>query len=98
MSWDEPAVGRRVVRIWDATCMKALQKDVDDKKAERETLLYVGYIRYVCTTILSIPRMQIFEYILAFVCVCLFAPAISTLQFDRLNIFHCFQQKGHVSQ
>merc|ERR1712002_91419 len=29
-----------VVRIWDATCMKALQKDVDDKEAERETLLY----------------------------------------------------------
>ena len=51
--------------------MKALQKDVDDKKAERETLLYVGYIRHVCTTILFIPRMQIYEYILAFVCLAL---------------------------
>ena len=64
-------LARRVVRIWDASCMKALQKDVDDKKAERETLLYVGYIRHVCTTILSIPRMQIYEYILAFVCLAL---------------------------
>ena len=51
--------------------MKALQKDVDDKEAERETLLYVGYIRHVCTTILFIPRMQIYEYILAFVCLAL---------------------------
>ena len=63
-------MARRVVRIWDAACMKALQKDVDDKKAERETLLYVGYIRHVCTTILFIPSMQI-NHILAFVCVCL---------------------------
>ena len=41
-------LAERVVRIWDAACMKALQKDVDDKKAERETLLHVGYIRHVC--------------------------------------------------
>merc|ERR1712058_216807 len=54
-------LAKGVVRIWDAACMKALQKDVDDKKAERETLLYVGYIRYICTTILFIPRMQIYE-------------------------------------
>merc|ERR1712042_201956 len=53
-------LAKGVVRIWDASCMKALQKDVDDKKAERETLLYVGYIRHVCTTILFIPRMQIY--------------------------------------
>merc|ERR1712142_773957 len=33
-------LAKGVVRIWDAACMKALQKDVDDKKAERETLLY----------------------------------------------------------
>ena len=64
-------LAKGVVRIWDAACMKALQKDVDDKKAERETLLYVGYIRHVCTTILFIPRMQIYEYILAFVCLAL---------------------------
>ena len=36
-----------VVRIWDATCMKALQKDVDDKEAEQETRIYVGYILHV---------------------------------------------------
>ena len=53
---------------------------MDDKKAERETLLYVGYIRHVCTTILSIPRMQIYEYILAFVCLALVAQAISTTE------------------
>ena len=26
--------------------IKALQEDVDDKKAEKETPLYVGYIHY----------------------------------------------------
>ena len=62
--------------------MKALQKDVDDKKAERETLLYVGYIRHVCTTILSIPRMQIYEYILAFVCL------VSYLRILALQCLH----------
>ena len=59
-----------VARDWDAVDIRTLQEDVDDKKAELETLLYVGYIRHVYTTILSIPRMQI-KYILAFVCVCL---------------------------
>merc|ERR1712142_302040 len=44
--------------------VKALQEDVDDKKAELETRLYVGYIGCMYTTILSIPRMQI-NHILA---------------------------------
>ena len=48
--------------------IKALQEDVDDKKAELETLLYVGYFRHAYATILSIPRLQIYSYILAFVC------------------------------
>ena len=39
-------LAKEVARDWDAARIKALQKDVDDKKAERETLLYVGYIRY----------------------------------------------------
>merc|ERR1711872_320599 len=49
-----------VVRIWDASCIKTLQEDVDDEKAERETLLYVGYIHCMYATILFIPRMQIY--------------------------------------
>ena len=34
-----------VARDWDAVDIKTLQEDVDDKKAELETLLFVGYIR-----------------------------------------------------
>ena len=49
---------------------------MDDKKAEQETPVYVGYIRYAYATIFSIPRLQIY-IILAFVCQSL-APAIST--------------------
>merc|ERR1712142_473584 len=45
-------LAKGVVRIWDAAVIKTLQEDVDDNKAEQETLLYVGYIRHVCTTIL----------------------------------------------
>jgi len=48
-----------VARDWDAVDMRTLQEDVDDKKAELETLLYIANILYI----------------LAFVCVCLFAPA-----------------------
>ena len=59
--------------------MKALQKDVDDKKAERETLLYVGYIRHVCTIILSIPRMQIYTIYISICMSCSLATAISSL-------------------
>ena len=70
-------LAERVVRIWDAACMKALQKDVDDKEAERETLLYVGYIRHVCTTILSIPRMQIYTIYISICMSCSLATAIA---------------------
>ena len=48
--------------------IKALQEEVDDEKAEQETPLYVGYIRCMYATILSFPRLQIYTYILAFVC------------------------------
>ena len=34
-------------RDWDAVDIKTLQEEVDDKKAELETRLYVGYIRHV---------------------------------------------------
>ena len=39
-------LAERVVRIWDAAVIKTLQEDVDDKKAELETLIYVGYTCY----------------------------------------------------
>ena len=40
-------LAERVVRIWDAAVIKTLQEDVDDKEAEQETRIYVGYIRHV---------------------------------------------------
>ena len=67
--------------------MKALQKDVDDKKAERETLLYVGYIRHVCTTILSIPRMQIYTIYISICMSCSLATAIA-----RYNGSSCLEK------
>ena len=71
-------LAERVVRIWDAVYQGTVGGCRDDKEAEQETRIYVGYIRYSYSTMLSIPSMQI-NHILAFVCVCLFAPAISTL-------------------
>ena len=63
-------LAKAVVRIWDASYQGTAVGCGGDKKAELETRIYVGYIRYVCTTILFIPSMQI-NHILAFVCVCL---------------------------
>merc|ERR1712098_613268 len=53
--WQKELLGSGMQHV-----IKTLQEGVDDKKAERETLLYVGYICHVCTTILFIPRMQIY--------------------------------------
>merc|ERR1712098_818530 len=77
--YKKPAVGRKVprMRLGCNAISRLCRRTWDDKKAEQETPLYVGYIRYMYATILSISRMQIFEYILAFVCLALFAPAIA---------------------
>ena len=36
-----------IARDWDAVDIKTLQEDVDDKEAEQETRIYVGYIPHV---------------------------------------------------
>ena len=65
-------LAERVVRIWDAAVIKTLQEDVDDKKAERETLLHVGYIRHVCIRLYYLfLECKFVQYILAFVCLAL---------------------------
>ena len=59
---------------------KALQEDVEENEAKKETPIYVGCI-YCCTQLtkcsLECKFMEFMEYILAFV-VSLFASAIST--------------------
>ena len=67
---------------WAADDVKALQEDVEESEAKKETPIYVGYI-YCCTRLtkcsLECKFMEFMEYILAFV-VSLFASAISTTQ------------------